>query len=245
MPDPGQQEVQFRQGSDDFHAPIRVRLHQGVFVLAQRGRLLQHALGDPDLADVVQDRRQVDDLAFGVLEIEVLRGRVRVGRHALAMTSGVGVLGLDGLHERPGGLQPQGLHFRMEARVLQGDKHVRHHCDDEHQVLGAEPCPAAQGPAAGRAVECNEPHELVAQREPNAYQAVLRGVLRNGSGGPRVGKGQRAALTEVVIGQRVLEVAFLRRCRRGRRTVGRRQVQVAFTVLQIEVAPRRADGAGH
>ena len=66
-------------------ADLRVRTHEQPFVGRQRGRLEQHAVRDPDLAHVVQQRAEADGLDLLLTEADLGREAHREPGEALGM----------------------------------------------------------------------------------------------------------------------------------------------------------------
>ncbi len=109
-----------RHRLEDAGADVGVLLHHGDLLACQRPGLSQDRLGDADLADVVQQRAQLDDPGVGVVELELgAHASGQVGDLA-GVVVGVGILGLESSRQ---GAQ------RGEVGVLQplGHPRPRHH----------------------------------------------------------------------------------------------------------------------
>ena len=81
-------------------ADLRVRLDDPALFLVERRRLEQHAVGDPDLPDVVQDRAEPDRLDLVGPQPEQLGDPHGERREPLAVAVQVGVARLDRVRER-------------------------------------------------------------------------------------------------------------------------------------------------
>ena len=75
-------------------------LHQRAFGSRQLPFLEQHAIGDADLADVVQERAAVQRIEIAAIEVQLRAERRRVGRQPLAVPFRVGIARLDDASER-------------------------------------------------------------------------------------------------------------------------------------------------
>jgi hypothetical protein len=76
-----------------------VGLDLAEFLRRQRAALLEHLVVDADLADVMQESRQIEVAPFGRGHVQLLGEPDRDPRHALRVPRGVRVLGVDAAHE--------------------------------------------------------------------------------------------------------------------------------------------------
>jgi hypothetical protein len=77
------------------HAEQRVGAHHLPLAVVQRSRLVEHRLGDADLADVVEQEPVAQPLVGGELRVDGLGQGDRVVVGALEVGAGARVLGLD------------------------------------------------------------------------------------------------------------------------------------------------------
>ena len=83
----------------------RMGANDALLVRRQPARLLQDLVGDPDLAEVVQQTRDPDLLDELLAEPELLGDALDEARHRLRVLTRVGVLDVDGADEVLGGLE--------------------------------------------------------------------------------------------------------------------------------------------
>jgi hypothetical protein len=86
-------------------ADLRVPLHHPALGVGQRARLEQDAVGDRDLADVVEAAGEPDQLAALVVELEPQGEQLAVAAHALRVAPCLRVSELGGEREPPDGLR--------------------------------------------------------------------------------------------------------------------------------------------
>src|SRR3954453_17397829 len=75
-------------------------LHHPALLRRQRPRLLEDAVGDADLADVVEDEAVLDADVVGERRLDGTRQVERVARDAVRVRAGAHVLGLERFGER-------------------------------------------------------------------------------------------------------------------------------------------------
>ena len=97
----GQHVVELLDVAQDLVADLGVGLDVFVFGLGQLARLAEHVVVDADLADVVQQAGEVDRVQGPAIAAQLFRQANRDAGHAIAMTAGVGILGVDGRGQRP------------------------------------------------------------------------------------------------------------------------------------------------
>ena len=85
---------------EEMVADLRVRTHEQPFVGRQGGRLEQHAVRDPDLAHVVQQRAEADGLDLLLPEADLGREAHREPGEALGMAAHALFASLDRVGER-------------------------------------------------------------------------------------------------------------------------------------------------
>ena len=111
-------EVLVEQRVDDLGAEHRVLAHRLPLLAVELAGLEQHAVGDADLADVVQEGG-LFDLAHELLgPAELLRQEDVVGRDAGGVAEGVVVLGVEGGAERLEVVEVHALDVAVEQGVL-------------------------------------------------------------------------------------------------------------------------------
>jgi hypothetical protein len=76
--------------------------HRGPFVAVERAGLVEHAVADPELADVVQQRATPQPAAPFLRQAKGFGNHVGVQRHAAAVPAGVGAFRVDHLAEGGG-----------------------------------------------------------------------------------------------------------------------------------------------
>ena len=87
----------------------------------QRPRLPQHIVADADLADVVQQRAEAQDVELGLGQVHLVADRDRDGADALGMASGVRIPRVERQRERANRADVRA------ARVLLRGRDRRHH----------------------------------------------------------------------------------------------------------------------
>ena len=144
--------------ADDLVTAHRVRLDRVELVVGELARLLQHRGRDAELADVVQRARVLDRVDTVLVHGEPARDHHAGAGDALAVTAGVGVLGLDRLHERADrGLVRVALGGVLAHRPARDEQ--RH--EDEGQRERADLLPEHRDQQAERAVRDSRYWEAV------------------------------------------------------------------------------------
>ena len=167
----GEDEVVGEQRADDVGAEHRVLPHLLPLVVVEAARLEQHAVGDADLADVVQVGRLLDRLHQRLGPAELLAEHDHVGGDARRVTERVVVLGVEGGGERLEVAEVHVLDLFVEARV-----------GDRQRELGGDAREQA-------AVQVGEGALVLADEREGADEAALRrqrddgDLLQAGEGG--------------------------------------------------------------
>ncbi len=93
-----------RELGDDFFANQRMLTHGGKFLVRQSSVFEQHRVRHADLADIMEERTHAHPFHLALVQPRRLRKADGVIRHAVGMTSGVNVLGIDQETQRLNGL---------------------------------------------------------------------------------------------------------------------------------------------
>lgn len=94
--------------------------HRRELTLREGRRLAQYRFGDADLADVVEQPRQPDGLERVVVHPELAPDGQRCGGHALRVSMGVAVLGVDGGDHGLNRVEEKPLERRHQPRAIDG-----------------------------------------------------------------------------------------------------------------------------
>ena len=99
----------------------RVHAHLGELGIGQLAGFVENRVGHADLADVVQQSRQLDDGAAVGVEPELLRQPHAERRDALGVLVRVAVLGVDDRRDRLHDVEEQALDFGHQPRAVHRD----------------------------------------------------------------------------------------------------------------------------
>ena len=150
--------------------------HHAPLVLVERAGLVQDPLGNPDLADVMEQRGDLDRVELGTVVAEPLGECDRDVGDALGVGAGVIVLRLHAPRERGDRLEVPLAHLRHEPGTL-----------DRRGQLGqdrvADPVPPL-ALEAGRLCEVEGADACAAGDQTNPALAVAQADLRSGARQP-------------------------------------------------------------
>ena len=183
-----QDELLLEQRADDVGAEHRVLAHEVPLLGVQLARLEQDAVGDADLADVVQVGGffGAADALLGPAQLGAQQHHV--GRHAGRVAEGVGVLGVQGRAQRLEVAQVHRLDVRIEAGVLDGQGELRAHALQQPGVERVEGLGArvVQHEPAGKSAVEDEGHDHgradAAELGVRRGQRVVVGQAQDGDG---------------------------------------------------------------
>ena len=189
MADPGPDDVEVRDVAHDHVAEGDVLAHDRLLVGGEAARLAQDRIGDPDLADVVEQPGHADGLLELRVELEPLGDEQAVPRDVGRVTLRVAILGVDRVDQalehvesrRRGclvdaprrdeyGVAPAGLRL-AEGPCCRGEQHR-----DRRAVLGEPADPAAdrdRQPLAGLELQA-QGREVALDRQDHALEPAGR-----------------------------------------------------------------------
>ncbi len=107
--DAGKDVAQLFQVLENFHADFDVRLDLAIFFGRQRAVFLEHLVVDADLADVVQETRQIEVAPLGGGHSQLFAQPRRDARNPFGMARSVWVLGVDGRRQAADDAEEQAL----------------------------------------------------------------------------------------------------------------------------------------
>ena len=93
------ERTEAQQRPHDCGGVLRVLLHYLVLVLVERGRLVEHRVGNPDLAQIVDECAAAQHVESRVVESETSAQLERVAVHPTRMSRGVAIFAAERVHQ--------------------------------------------------------------------------------------------------------------------------------------------------